>query len=647
MTFRAPSAAVLLLALLSSASASALPQGSRTAPRDVESARQDPKYTFCSAPKLPLSPRDRALCPLASQVDGCEALVAACKSDASSAEEAVRRRRNADRGSGTWRQVVGVLGFLAQGLVWLLIALVIAAIAVPLVRALLRARRDKALADAPVRPNVAVPVDRPPTPRAEEISDAEAALREADDHARRGDFARALSMYLAASLAALDRRGAIRLARHRTNGEYVRLCAEDAARQPLREIVREVDRVEFGNVAPTGEGVANAASRATAVVRSGVPRAVASVTTTALLVFLALAALGCGGSHRSGATVNDPAGDELPIDVLRRGGYDASHLSTSLAALPIPGAADLAPVIVVDVERVVLEEESTAHLLRWVEAGGVLVLFGAPDLWPADLHATAASTTDDLVDVITDDVSALGARVGVSRALEWPGSDPIAFAGTTVYAAHISRGKGSVIGVAGRELATNLGVARPDNAGAFVAILDIAMNDRHEQGIERGITEEGRPEIRVARAEDGIPPPSNPFSALVQAGLGKGSWHALAAAAVLFLAFGIRHARPRPSAPVTRRAFAEHVEATGAFYGRAGALGHALASYGRFAEMRLRERVPRGADPVAFLAARANVAPDEAARLWKRATEASADDPPRGDELTTIRDLGALLAKAL
>jgi len=654
LTSRGPGASLLLLALLAllastPAPAFAQPPSSLTAPQHVEDARKDAKYTFCSAPKLPLSPRQRALCPLASEVDGCEGLVAACKSDASSAADTERLRREAQRGKSATQQLLGALGSLAQGLVWLLIALVIAAIAFPLVCALLRARRDKAVADAPVRPNVAALVDRPPPPRAEVISDAEAALREADDHARRGDLARALSLYLAASLAALDRRGAIRLARHRTNGEYVRFCAEDAARQPLREIVREVDRVEFGKVPPTGESVANVASRATAVVRSGVPRTAASIATTALAVLLALVALGCGGSHRTnlGATVSDPSGDELPMDVLRRSGYDAAYLSTSLAALPIPGLTDIAPVVLVDVERVVLEEESTAHLLRWVEAGGVLVLFGAPEDWPTELHATAASAKDDHVDVVTEDVYARGARVGVRRALLWPESEAIAFTGKSVYAAHITRGKGMVIGVAGRELATNVGVARPDNAGAFVAILDIAMNDRRTTGTERGITEEGRPEVRVARAEDGIPPPSNPFSALVQAGLGKGSWHALAAAVVLFLAFGIRHARPRPSAPTARRAFAEHVEATGAFYGRAGALGHALASYGRFAEMRLRERIPRGADPVAFLAARAKVAPEEAARVWKRATEASADEPPRGDELTTIRDLGAMLAKAL
>jgi hypothetical protein len=63
--------------------------------------------------------------------------------------------------------------------------------------------------------------------------------------------------------------------------------------------------------------------------------------------------------------------------------------------------------------------------------------------------------------------------------------------------------------------------------------------------------------------------------------------------------------------------------------------------------MRLRERVPRGGDPVAVLAARAQVPHAEAARVWRRATEANAHDLPQGDELTTIRDLRAMLVKAL
>jgi hypothetical protein len=625
--------------------------------QNLADAQREGHYTFCKTPKVPLSPNDQELCPLARATEGCEGLVAACRGDldaktksGETSEDAAAKHR--DPSSHT---VPGALGALAQGLVWLLMLAVVVAVAIPLVRALLRARRDKALADAPKPPNVAVATVVVPPPLAESISDAEAALRDADEHARRGELTRALGLYLAASLAALDRRGAIRLARSRTNGEYVRACAEDESRTALREIVREVDRVEFGHLPPTTEGVALIASRATRVVRSSGgagARGISSIATMALSLLLALAALsglGCGDSsgrsgHRNG--VDDPSGDELPLDLLRRAGFDASYLTTSLAAIPVPGAADAAPIVVVDVLRVALEEESSAHLLRWVEAGGVLVLFGPPAFWPAELGVTPEFASSDHVDVVTGDVFAAGARVGNPHALSWPSSETIAWTDKSVYAAHRSHGKGAVIGVAGHELATNIGVVKPENAAAFAALFDVAVEDHRTTTAEREAPVTPV-EIRFARRTDGIAPPSNPFSALVQAGLGRGSWHALAAAMVLFLAFGVRQARPRPVAPQPRRAFAEHVEATGAFYGRARALGHALASYGRFAEMRVRERIPRGGDPVQFLAARAKVPVEDAARVWKRATEASAEDPPRGDELTTIRDLGAMLAKAL
>lgn len=624
----------------------AQPVGSRAAGEHVQAARREGRYTFCSKPRRPLMTEQRELCTLAEGVEGCEALVAACKGDVPAEKKP---------SGSTWETVMQALASLAKVLVWLLVALVVVAIAAPLVIAVMRARRNKAVADAPRALNEARHVAeraRPPEP--ETISDAEAALRDADEHARRGDLARALSLYLAASLSALDRRGAIRLARHRTNGEYVRACAADPSCWPLRDIVREVDRVEFGKVPPTGESVAHVASRATTLVRGGAgaggATSRAASIATSLMMVLALLSIGCSGGGHGPSTGDDPAGDELPMDVLRRSGYAISYLSTSLTALPIPeGNTGHPPVLVVDLERVPLEDESTAHLMRWVQEGGVLVMFGSPLLWPAELKATEEPASDDHVEVVSDDVNARGARVGRRRAMTWADSEAVAFVGDrSVYAAHKPHGRGVVLGVVGRELFTNVGVTRPDNASALAALLDIAMIERRLADDERGVTTIATTfEVRVARREDGIPPPSNPFSALVQAGLGRGVWHALAAAVVLFLAFGIRHARARPSTPPARRAFAEHVEATGAFYGRARAMGHALASYGRFAEMRLRERVPRGTDPVAFLAARAKVAPEEAARVWRRATEASAEDPPRGDELATIRDLGAMLESAL
>ncbi|MDB5214224.1 MAG: hypothetical protein JWO86_2151 [Myxococcaceae bacterium] len=626
------------------------------AQQNLADAQREGHYTFCTAPKVPLSPRAEELCPLAKRVDGCEGFAAACRGDIGSKAKRSGERAEETAKPGdpsTKHEIPGALGAVAQGLVWVLVIGVVIAIAIPLVRAILNARRNKALADAPKPPNAAVAEVLAPPPPAEAISDAEAALRDADDHARRGDLARALGLYLAASLAALDRRGAIRLARSRTNGEYVRSCGEEQSRTALREIVREVDRVEFGHLAPTSDGVARIASRATSVVRSpgsGASRGAASIATMALSVLCVLAVLGCGGSDsraRSGtiAGVDDPSGDELPLDLLRRAGFDASYLGTSLASLPVPGPTDTSPVVVVDVTRVTLEEESSAHLLRWVEAGGVLVLFGPPAFWPSELGASGDFATNDQVNVVDHDVFVVGARVGIPRALSWPNSEPVAWSDKSVYAAHNTYGKGAILGVAGHELVTNIGVTKPENAGAFAALMDIAAADRRSSTAD--VDQVVPVQIRFARRLDGIAPPSNPFSALVQAGLGRGAWHALAAAVVLFLAFGIRQARARPAVPKPRRAFAEHVEATGAFYGRARALGHALASYGRFAEMRLRERVPRGADPVQFLAARAKVPLEDAARVWKRATEASAEDPPRGDELTTIRDLGAMLAKAI
>lgn len=583
--------------------------------------------------------RQHELCSLASELDECDGFATACKDPAAVSE----RDKSTSPRSSFWHG----LGVLAQLLVWLLIFVVLGAIAYPLIRAFMRSRRDAQVADAPPPVNAALAVERRPPPEPERISDAEAALREADEHARRGDFARALSLYLAASLAALDRRGAIRLARHRTNGEYVRSCSEDGSRQPLREIVREVDKVEFGKLAPTGEGVALVAARANAVVRAPAGRGAAAAATGLFLLLVLLTGCG-GGRHATGPLADDPAGDELPSELLRRSGYVVSYLPTSISAMPMPSATTHVPIVIIDLERVGVEDEAEAHLLHWVEEGGVLVLFGSPTFWPAELKAESERANTKRVDVLTEETDAPNALVATSRAMEWPGSFTIAHIGTNVYAAHKTIGKGAIVGVAGDDLFTNIGASRPANAEALIGIIDVAGADREATGALRGVIVPGTTyEVHVARGPDGIPPPGNPFSALVQAGLGKGAWHALAASVVLFLAFGIRHARPRPAVPPARRAFAEHVEATGAFYGRARALSHALAAYGRFAEMRVRERVPRGGDAVAFLAARAKVPHAEVARVWKRATEATATEPLRGDELATIRDLRTMLVKAL
>lgn len=637
----AAAAAVAVASVVASTSARAEEIDPASAKVHVEAARADGFDAFCTHPPKPLLGAHRGMCDLASEVKGCEALVAACKDQGEITEP-----------KGSW---VAALASIAQKLVWLLVAVGILAIAYPILRALRRMRADRSLADLESDKGTSSPIPKA-APDLETISDAEAALRAADDLANAGELERAMSLYLAASLVALDRRGAVRLAKHRTNGEYVRLCTDPDARLPLREIVREVDKIEFGGVAPTADAAQKVSTRARALVRRAAGAAASVLGTMLVVTSLALVS-GCN-LPKGLARGADPMGDELPREVLRRSGYVVARPESSLATLPIPTGHLGLPVVVVDPSRVPLDDEARAHLLRWVEAGGVLVLFGTPSDWPRELGVKTTPAGKKQLEVELTRFQGegriyRGALVAKPTAITWKDSEDIGRLGDDVYVARQVRGAGAIVGVAGNDLFTNVGAAIPENGTALVAILEAAREPRPataeiaEQRDESTMPYWSSTTITVAHEEDGISPPGNPFSSLVQAGLGKGLWHALGAALVLFLAYGIRHAKPRPTPAPARRSFSEHVEATGAFYRRTRAFAHALAAYGRFAELRVRERLPRGADPVAFLAKRANASPDDVSRVWTRAMEAKPDDPVRGDELATIKDLRALLVKAL
>ena len=568
--------------------------------KNVENARSSGKYTFCSTPRKPVLGRALGLCSLAEETPDCDGFAQACHFEP-------------PKPPPSWFiKLLESLGGVAKVLVWMLVGVIVLAILYPVIRGIMNAHRDKRLADQKAKPNVAVAFTPPPPPEPETITDAEAALRAADALARAGEHERALGLYLAASLAALGRRGAIRLGKDRTNGEYVRGCNDPQAKQPLREIVREVDRATFGHKAPDAGVVQGVAARATALVRH------------IALVALVLFACGCGALRGGGP--NDPAGDELPVDVLERSGFQVSRLGRSIASLPMPSESHDRSLFIVDVTRVQLEEETSAHLMRFIEDGGHVAIFGPAALWPKELEAKMDGGGGAEIDV--GDGWVTGARVSSSSAITWSGSTPIARIGKGVFAATKYVGRGLVLGVASDDFLTNVGVARPDNAAALVGILTFA----------------GETQLKIARPEDGIPPPDGPFAALGRAGLLKGTWHAIAACLVLFLAYGIRHARAKPVTPPARRAFAEHVEANGALYMRTKAWSLALASYARYAETRMRERVPRGQDPATFIASRTEMSREEVQKIWARAMAATPDAKPVGDELQTIRDLRVMLA---
>jgi hypothetical protein len=627
---------------------------------DVDAAMRERGFAFCRDPGKPLSPAARALCPHAASLPDCAGFAEACAPEPPERESSFLRnllRALASMIPDFVKSVFLALARLPAVLFLVLVAAIVVAGLLAAGRSMRGRRRDAVLRERG---------ERPATPEEElaavvETTDAEALLGLADGHARDGKNDLALQLYLAASLRALDRRGVVQWAKNRTNGEYVRACSDEPARAPLRELVLENDRVQFGRVPATSGVVARAASLAGGIVR-WLP--------VAALVLASPGMLGCGGwkDRRVG---NDPAGNDLFYEVLRRQGVHVDGLDGPLGALPIePGQPG--PAVVVDVTTTPLDDDTRSHLVDWVRAGGVLVVVGDPDAWPPAFRAKTKSTTSgavsawaradaqtqtqtqtqtgvpfraQLADPSAFELGLLAEPEGANEATDdEPDSedderpealDPVAsFDDGSTYAAAWPSGRGLVLGVASDELTTNAGLARPGNAAVLVAILSHA----------------NRAAFAIAEPEDGAASPSSPLAALRRAGLGLALGQGLAAILVLFAAAGLRLAAPKPPPLPRRRAFVEHVEAVGALYARTGAAGHALASYARFAEQRLRARMPRGAvDVAAYLASRSHLPLDVCERLLRRASDAGdpgAENRPGADDLMILKELSAAYAAA-
>ena len=660
---RAVVGAMALLAVLSLARPAHAVLDPGRAQSDLDASMREGEYTFCKAPRTPISYQARELCSNASAIPDCAGFEAECTKTVTPPP--------APSSPPWWKSLPhfpslpGFIGSVAEIILWVLVAALVLAILIPVMRAILRIKRDPGGPEKPDAKKVAQP--DAVVPELPMLTDEEALLARAGELARAGDYAGALQHYLAASLRALDKRGAVRLARDRTNGEYVRYCGDPEAKPALRDIVLEVDRVQFGGEGATVDGVSRAAQRAMAIVRA--------VPAMLLAIVLLGATAGCGSASKAIPHAgDDPAGGELFRDVLRRQGMTLSPLRTSLASLPMPKAGEREPAVLVNLAVTDLDDDTRAHLAEWVKAGGVLVLVGNPYEWPKPFGATSAHSPlpphritvkrllartsavagaeDDEED--DEDEADAGPPAHTTR----PGDGNVyakatergelvdgtalAFSVATervatfddgmTYAAVLAHGKGFVLGIATDELLKNAGIARPGNAAATVAIL--ASADRLE--------------MKLAGLEDGLAPPSTPVAALLRAGLGVGLVHGAFATLVLFFAVGVRIARPRPEPPPRRRAFAEHVEAVGSLYARTKNSAHALASYARFADERLHARMPRGtADVPAFLSSRAHVPLDVAHRLWTRALQAKAGAPPLGDEMHVLRDLCAVYSAAM
>jgi hypothetical protein len=286
--------------------------------------------------------------------------------------------------------------------------------------------------------------------------------------------------------------------------------------------------------------------------------------------------------------------------------------SGPLVRLPLPNARE--QVVLVDMQTVEVESEARAHLGAWVRSGGTLVVLGAaPDEIMSDTGPTLASSTEVDVGGEKGTISTPeGLRLGF-------GCIPLATVGaTTTYAMMCSIGAGLVLAVATDDLFANIGFIRGNNAKLALELLAHVTHTH----------------LLVASPVDGVSLPQSPLASLQRAGLAAGLWHALFVTLLFFWAVGARLGRPKPTAPPARRAFSEHVEATGALYARARAGKHALASLVRFTEERFR------GDVASQLAHKSGVPHADCEAIWTRAKK-----PAKGEEIAVMRELHRVLER--
>jgi hypothetical protein len=608
-------------------------------------------HAFCTHPPPFLSPDAKRLCDYSKQIPDCQPYADACdalepkpSSFPAWLTSALRWIANAIA------KLAGLVGWYG---VWIIAGITLGLVLFPLVQAFAESRRNKlGNADAIKLPSLPTKGERELLKLSRD-EDPARVLEEANMLAQQGKLDHALYRYLHAALLSLDKNGAIVIAREKTHGEYVRACSDSEAKPPLRDLVREIEVVRFGGREPSMGGVSVAQERATWIVKRAMAAAV-------LLTMFFLA-----GCQQQGSG-NEPGGSDTLRALLEKQNVEVKTLLTPLAKIPLPTPKDreTTAALYVDVDRIPLEDDAQEHLLRWVDAGGILIIAGSPTHWPKALGAKVDRSTSLEISVTTykeektkkthsdddqnesededDEESTLIPRVDNAKlahfaAVSWVDKGTFVLATThdeKDFVVGELRGAGAIYAAASDEPFTNAGLAVPGNATAAIAILSNVP----------------RQKFLFAPVGAGFSPPTNPFAGLINAGLGLPLLHGFFATIILFFAVGMRLAAPRPDVPPQRRAFTEHIYATAAVYGRTKSAKHALASFGRYAENRLAKRLGRGApDIVTLLSQRSGEPIEVCAVVWGRTLVAreAENDPPNGDELKILRTLTSIYSRAM
>jgi hypothetical protein len=419
------------------------------------------------------------------------------------------------------------------------------------------------------------PDDEPPSTEA--TSDATSRIVETDvarllarARARNaaGDHRGAIEDVYAALLRKLEGAGLVELHPSKTNGDYLRrLVPHPALRAELASVVREVERVQFGDE-PVG---AERSSRFFELTRPLFERVLALV-----LLLLGSGMLeGCDTPERANAQhrTMHASGYEALLELLDDAGVDAEQRTSPLTGLGDSGTLVLLP----DAE---LDETARLELESFAQRGGNVVFVGRPQRARAGIgtrQPASASMHLELRGAVRSRIGAHTPIVAPRRALTAePGASDVLRRDGLPYAIELERGDvgGRIALFADEALFSNLGLAIGDNATFTV----------------RYLASLGEGPVELVDGMTGVGATS-PIEAVRRAEL-------LPVLLQLFLVFGLYAAwrgtsfgKPRGLSTSARRAYVEHAVALGALYRRARAAPHAAGLVSSYALDRLRERV--------------------------------------------------------
>ncbi len=413
-----------------------------------------------------------------------------------------------------------------------------------------------------------------PSPNREVETDVVRLMRLAREAAKRGAYGEGIEHAYAAALRRLEGDGCIAMHTSRTNGDYVRgLRATPNLANPLGDIVRTVERVQFGRTTPD----AALFERVVSLVMPLLNR-----TAMVMLWFAASWLIGCGTTPKQTTSLHGgegPAGLSRVVRLVMNEGIEVGFRVTPLADIDESTAT-----LMVFPAAVEALEESSEEVYDWVSNGGTLVLAG---VFPNDDIVNAVAVVTELTDPqlqAENDfrwLSESDLRVPGGPALSVHqgtlfGSPALRRNNGDVYAASARHGAGEIIVFADDRLFSNISLAISNNADVV-------------QGIS--IAGGGKVELCTDLTGAGA---NSPLESLHNARLTPVIIQLFIMLSLFLFWRGIAFGRLRDPPDHSRRRYAEHVKALGTQYLRAGASTYAAGAYARWALDRFRERVPRG-----------------------------------------------------